>query len=209
MEWNGVSQLTLSDLVTIRFPSNTPAISAVSAIAIPSILPALVISSRLVLTVPLSLPPTIAAAHPSVVPSNKTPSPITRLLAGGSCGTFAGAAAEAFDDVLLGTVLLLLGALLTTATATTLAPLALLLWFTGGGRDFTIEVTGDAPVAVVGTVGGVPPPAEVPDALREEDWRLGTPGAADRTLVTGATAFAEVDTASSVIFLEGLALTLS
>lgn len=153
--------LTLSDFETSRLPSNTPAISAVSAIAVPSILPSLVISSRLDLTVPRSLPPTIAAAQPSVVPSNNTSSPITRLLDGGSCGTFAGADAEDFDEGLLGAAVL--GALLTTAAATTL-PL-----FAGGGRDFTMEVTGDAPVAVVGTVGGVPPPPEVPDALREED----------------------------------------
>lgn len=81
---------TLSALVTVSVPSKVPAISAVSAKAVPSILPARVTSNLLDLTVPLSLPPTTAAAQPSVVPSNSTPSPITRLFAGGSTCCFDG-----------------------------------------------------------------------------------------------------------------------
>lgn len=54
---------------------------------VPSILPARVISSLRDFTVPFIRPPTTAAAHPSVVPSNNTPSPITKLFAGGSAGT--------------------------------------------------------------------------------------------------------------------------
>lgn len=86
--------------MTVSVPSKVPAISAVSAKAVPSILPARVTSNLLDLTVPLSFPPTTAAAQPSVVPSNSTPSPITRLFAGGSTCCFDGEPlAEDDDDV--------------------------------------------------------------------------------------------------------------
>lgn len=153
---------TLSALVTVSEPSKVPAISAVSAKAVPSILPARVTSNLLDLTVPLSLPPTTAAAQPSVVPSNSTPSPITRLFAGGSICCFDGEPLVEDDDdedLLRGGAsdnagpwprLLVLIAVpfekdaVAAAAAAAAAPL--------GGRDCLNDESGDGPAA-----SGVPP----------------------------------------------------
>lgn len=133
--------LTLSALVTVSVPSNEPAISAVSAMAVPSILPARVTSSLLDLTVPFSLPPTTAAAQPSVVPSKSTPSPITKLLDGGSAGGFG---AELEEDTSL--ELLLTGGAPAARASLPTPPLGTEPCTPLGGRALTDD-RGGGPVA--------------------------------------------------------------